>query len=394
MTISPTLGITPIDTAPIMQFGQAASQQLQQFGQQLRQDITTIQTNQQLRGMADALPTDVDPKTNPDFYHQMNTAATQFPLAAHTSVGASILSRLGAAHADAMQEMRDQGKEALYHPLPGTNSVYQPSTGNTKQTNATPLRPVQGKVVYQKGVPVGTIDPTTGDLNTFDPNDLPTIQTEKRIKVIGNHAVDLTDPENPKVIYTSEKDRPPVLRTVNGTIVDVSDPANPKEVFRTPTDHKPSSAAEKALQVHLDTFRQAKADEIDAAAEIAKQQAKTSTFGMGGPDADVIKEKVAKIGAAKEKQNQAKMDAQRVSKTFGIQLDPTAFGEPMIPGAQPSAVPPSPPSTQQAQTPDERQQSLENARQKIKSNPNARSAVISKLKQAGFTDDEMIQAQL
>jgi len=292
MTISPTLGITPIDTAPIMRFGEAASQQLQQFGQQLRNDLTTIQTNQQLQGFAQSLPNDVNPNSNPDFYSQINSAASQYPLAAHSPVGMSILNQLGKAHSDAMQTLLLGEKLNQYKAQPGTNTIFNPVTGESKSTDATPLRPVQGKVVYQKGIPIGNIDPQTGELKPFDPQNLPPPPKDNSgVRTVGNHVIDINqtdDNGNPKILYTGEK--PPVLKTVNGSVVDVSDPDNPKEIYK---------ATEKDKQVSptatFNKVQQAQRDLTEAEAEHARNLAQfESTKNRALKAGDSIDDKLQK----------------------------------------------------------------------------------------------------
>jgi len=292
MTISPTLGITPIDTAPIMRFGDAASQQLQQLGQQLRNDITTIQTNRQLQDFAQALPTDVDPNNNPDFYRQINSAASQYPLAAHSPVGMSILNQLGKAHADSMQTLLLGEKLNQYKAQPGTNTIFNPVTGESKSTGATPLRPVQGKVVYQKGIPLGTLNPDTHEVDPFDPQNLPPPPKDNSgVRVVGNHVIDInqTDPDgNPKVLYTGKEK--PVLKDVGGTLVDASDPNNPREIYKAPEKEKQVSPTATFNKV-----QQAQRDLTEAEAEHARNLAQfESTKNRALKAGDSIDDKLQK----------------------------------------------------------------------------------------------------
>lgn len=113
MTVSPTLGISPFNPGPLENFAAMQSQQLQQFGQQLRQDVTTIQGNEQLKDMAQQLqgvnPGLVDDgkgglMPDPNFASQMTQAIAANPLGAHTPAGISIISQLGAAHQGALQQ--------------------------------------------------------------------------------------------------------------------------------------------------------------------------------------------------------------------------------------------------------------------------------------------------
>ena len=53
---------------------------------------------------------------------------------------------------------------------------------------------------------------------------------DRDVRIIGGNAVDLTDPENPVVVYQSAPERD--LRSVNGAVVDVTDPENPVVVYR------------------------------------------------------------------------------------------------------------------------------------------------------------------
>ena len=131
MTLSPTLGISPVSTAPISNFGAVASEQLQQLGQQLRQDITTIQSNEQLKslgsqlsglnpGLVPQMDQDGQPlKDNsgkpilgpdPNFAAGMTQAISQNPLGAHTPAGISIISQLGAQHSAYLNSLNLQNK--------------------------------------------------------------------------------------------------------------------------------------------------------------------------------------------------------------------------------------------------------------------------------------------
>lgn len=105
ITISPTLGISnQYNPAPMEQYAQIASQGLQQLGAQVQQDITTIQTNQQLRGLQSDLqginPADTK---SPAFGAQMTRAVLNNPLAAHSPVGMEAINQLGQAHQAALQ---------------------------------------------------------------------------------------------------------------------------------------------------------------------------------------------------------------------------------------------------------------------------------------------------
>lgn len=105
MTISPTLGISnQYDARPVMEYASIASQSLQQLGAQLQNDITTIQTNQQLRSFQQDLQgiNPLDTKS-PQFAVQMTQAITNNPLAAHSPVGIQAINQLGAAHQAAIQ---------------------------------------------------------------------------------------------------------------------------------------------------------------------------------------------------------------------------------------------------------------------------------------------------
>lgn len=140
MNISPTLGITPINTAPISQFGAAASAQLQQFGAQLRDDITTIQGNEQLKNMAQQLqgvdPTDL----SGNFPSQMTQAIASNPLGAHTPAGISILSTLGNAHQGAIQQaiwgQRIAGNLAVTGMKTDASQANANTNANAKETAA------------------------------------------------------------------------------------------------------------------------------------------------------------------------------------------------------------------------------------------------------------------
>jgi hypothetical protein len=104
MTISPTLGISnQYNPGPMEQYAAIASQGLQQLGAQVQQDITTIQTNQQLKSLANDLqgidPTDT---TSPKFGSQMTQAVLNNPLAAHSPVGMQAINQLGASHQAAL----------------------------------------------------------------------------------------------------------------------------------------------------------------------------------------------------------------------------------------------------------------------------------------------------
>lgn len=171
MTVSPTLGITPINTAPISQFGAAASAQLQQFGAQLRDDITTIQGNEQLKNMAQQLQGANPNSMDGSFASQMTQAISQNPLGAHTPAGISILAQLGNAHTNYVQSSLLGQKLNAYKPLPGTSDLFSPGTGDVQQTGATPLRPTR-PVVVGKGAG-GVYDPNTGAFQSADDLGIP-----------------------------------------------------------------------------------------------------------------------------------------------------------------------------------------------------------------------------
>lgn len=109
-------------------------------------------------------------------------------------------------------------------------------------------------------------------------------------------------------------------------------------------DHKPSSMAEKMRQGAIDTYRQGVQEENAAQAALDAENAKKSILGVGGPIAENISSAQAKMAAAKSKQLQGRMDAQRIEKGFGLapadaatwsglpaQPSPVQPGEPVLP---------------------------------------------------------------
>lgn len=120
------------------------SQLLQQLGQQVRQDVQTIQTNRQLQGLAQAAQ-NVNVEST-DFPKQAIGLLSQYPMAAQTPVGAAAISQLGMAHREWAAE---QAKISAYNrenapwvpPVPSKNPSISPTT-NT----AGPSIPVGGGV--------------------------------------------------------------------------------------------------------------------------------------------------------------------------------------------------------------------------------------------------------
>jgi len=274
-----------------MRFGEAASQQLQQFGQQLRNDLTTIQTNQQLQGFAQSLPNDVNPNSNPDFYSQINSAASQYPLAAHSPVGMSILNQLGKAHSDAMQTLLLGQKLNTQQAIATGHDI---TRENVAQTGAQSRENVAGTRL--SGVMAGL----DSKQNLFTQAEEGRNQ-RAGIKVIGNHVVDLNQSDedgNPKILYTGKEK--PVLKDVGGTLVDASDPGNVKEIFQSqPKSVTPNKTED--LKTKL----------IDAEAENKKNEAlwENSRAELMKPDANPdqkAKDQHAKFEAA-YRQSQAKV---------------------------------------------------------------------------------------
>ena len=92
----PTLGITPYEPAVDINFGRTMTAGLEQLGAQLREDMTAVMANRQVKNLGSAL-SQIDPKSD-QFQTQVIQAAMQNPLGAMHPAGQMAITTLGAAH--------------------------------------------------------------------------------------------------------------------------------------------------------------------------------------------------------------------------------------------------------------------------------------------------------
>lgn len=358
MTISPTLGISnQYNPAPMEQYAAIASQGLQQLGAQVQQDITTIQTNQQLRGLQSDLqginPTDTK---SPAFGAQMTRAVLNNPLAAHSPVGMEAINQLGQAHQAALQSDTRLGVAGLG----------------------------AGAREYSADVGAGARTDVAG-INADSRENIANINAQSRADANGNKS-HVTRPGD-KVIDGKGNilfENPPESKTVKPTIVPLNamvlDADN--NVIAT---NKPDST--KAPTEFVKDNDKAEADYGKAVAVNTKAQV---LFGQT-PDDPIAK---ANAAAAESARKSAEINVVRTrdrlrpyQQSSGTPVDGLGSGA----APSPSPVTPSAgtlPSTG-PQNALERTQSLDNAAAQIKKAPSQRAAIILKLKKNGFTDDEI-----
>lgn len=168
------LGVPTFDPTLSRQAMSMQSDLLQGLGNQIKQDIATVVTNRQLKGLAQGLQS-VD-TTSPQFGRQIVGLMSEYPMAVQSPIGQAAITQLGA-------EFRLNRQEQLraanpYRPIPGTDAVLNSTTGEvqplppgvTRQKptaisrNTVALRNPDGTVqsVEEFGLPMPTItDPLT-----------------------------------------------------------------------------------------------------------------------------------------------------------------------------------------------------------------------------------------
>lgn len=171
------LGIPEYDDSLAQESRRFNSSLIQQLGKQIQSDITTVQVNGQMRGLAQGLQ-QVNPDS-PDFGKQTIGLMSQYPLAAQTPLGQAAINQLGAQHKFWQQEQLQN--ESPWRS--GSGIMYNAKTGEYKQL---PIKQAPGrleKITGPGGVTRGFVNPQTGETLKLDDMGFEMPSTESTPKV-------------------------------------------------------------------------------------------------------------------------------------------------------------------------------------------------------------------
>lgn len=290
-----TLGIRPYDSSADDLFARRTSIAIQSLGKQLREDMTSIAANREVRVLGETLR-QLDPKSD-EFPTALMTAAIANPLGAQHPVGQMAILTLGAQHKQWAASMEPQNVGG---------SLYNPRD----KTFTTP--PVRATAASTRPIPIttgtrGFMNPQTGEQKPLDSSLFPPMP-EKETPAE-------REAREMRLIDYRAKNRAGKLQTVrngDGTIAYFIDPdtretITPEEMGAPETSPKPpppatprkTSASDIKLINELTDAMLKKQEELD------KEKGRTSVLGIGGSDEGKIKKLESELEVAQEKVRQA-----------------------------------------------------------------------------------------
>lgn len=281
------LGISDFDPSADINYGRTTSIALQQLGNQLREDMTAIQTNKQVKSLGETLK-NLNPQSG-RFPTDLMSAAVAHPLGVQHPVGQMAITTLGAAHkAWAAENLVD------------------------KRLSAQENRPSYGAgprgMVYNR---------RTGDV-TREPDYPPMPEKETPIQ---------REEREKRMIDYRAKNRAGRLQKVlngDGTVAYFIDPDTretimPEDLGAPETTPRP--VAQRKVGVKDVEYLNNLTDELlSTEARLAKERAKTKTLGFGGPDQAQITRLEAQVKATQEKVKLA-TEALGVGKTKSLDIE-------------------------------------------------------------------------